>query len=399
MDSIVSIAKGSDIKKTVIDSINLLGGIKNFVKKGEVVFIKPNLMAQFCSPYIVDVDVIKTVVEECIKAGAKTVYVGENPMSEIKGKEVLDFTGYSDILEKSGAKILKLDEEEYIKVNSGNAKYFKEFNLPKKFVESDVFIDLAKMKTHVIEGVTLCFKNYQGLLMHSEKRKMHNNSEGSLSNKFIDMVLFKKPNLCIIDAFHCLEGLGPMFGDLKKMNLIISSNDILSIDHCASKVMGFNPLKIPQIKTAVDYFGKPNYKILGKKINSVKQKFKTAHFDIPCSLGNLKFYSDIPDKGSEGILKLALSLFFSYSKIFEKEFSKLKGLSIVYGGLNHKIKDDTILLFGDTAIASKKFTEAKKYIEFKGNPPTEWFSVLRTLSKEFDLKIIGFMTSALGERK
>lgn len=392
MKSKVACFKGNNIKECTRKSIELLGGIGKFIKNGETVFIKPNLMAQFYSPYIVDADVIRVVVEQCYNAGAKKVYVGDNPMVDIESKEVLEYTGYKDYLEDAGAEIVLLDENRYVKVYSGNAKCFKEFSLPEKLIKSDKYINIAKMKTHVLTGVTLCMKNQQGLLQPDDKIICH---DYRLSQKFVDMALFRKPNLCVVDAFHCLEGYGPMFGDLKKLNCVLASNDIISIDHCCSKMMGFDPLEIKTTRLGYEQgIGNIKYDYIGPRIT---ESFKKPWFNIPKKLGNIRFYSQIPDKGSENILKLSLSLFIAYSETFKYEFNKLKDLAVVYGGLNSKIKAHTALLFGDMAIKSRNMVKAKHFIEFKGNPPAHWLKVIQQLAKTFNLNIIGFMASALEE--
>jgi len=390
MKSKVSCFKGEEIKECTRKSIEQLGGIGKFIKKNETVFIKPNLMAQFYSPYIVDADVIRTVIELCYNAGAKKVYVGENPMVDIESKEVLEYTGYKDYFEDAGAEVVLLDESKYVKVYSGNAKCFREFKLPEVLVKSDKYINIAKMKTHVLTGVTLCMKNQQGLLEHDEKVMCHDHN---LSQKFVDMALLRKPNLCVVDAFNCLEGYGPMFGELKKLNCIVAGSDIISTDHACSKMMGFDPMEIKTTKLGYEQgVGNIKYKYIGPRIS---ESFKKPWFTIPEKLGNIRFYSHIPDKGSENILKLSLSLFIAYSETFKHEFSKLKDLAVVYGGLNREIKSHTVLLFGDTAIKSKDMVKAKHFIEFRGNPPAHWLKVIKKLAQTFDLDIIGFMASAL----
>ena len=63
--------------------ISALGGITNFVKKGQTVVIKPNIgwdktpeMAANTNPLL-----IKRIVEHCIRAGARKVYVFDHTIS------------------------------------------------------------------------------------------------------------------------------------------------------------------------------------------------------------------------------------------------------------------------------------------------------------------------------
>jgi len=393
MESIVSIAKGEKIKDTTRRALRLLGGINKFIKKGDSVFIKLNLMTQFCSPAIVDADVARTVVEECYKAGASKVYISDSPMSEIKSRVVLESTGYKDYLEDAGAHAIFMDEEKYVKVYSGNAKCFNEFKVPEKFVKADKFINIAKMKTHVITGVTLCIKNYQGMLLDSEKGRCH---DERLCQKFVDMALFRKPDLCIVDGFYALEGDGPMFGSLKKMRTIVAGNDIVSVDHACSSMMGFEPMEIETTRLGYEQgLGNIKYSVKGEPISNVKKRFRKPFRGIPKKIAKIDLVSHIPDRGSESILKISLSFLVPYSKVFAEEFDKLDNLTIVYGGLKREVKAKTALLFGDMAIKSQNLIKAKGYIKFPGNPPTEWVGILAELSKKFDLKIMDFVSETL----
>ena len=66
-----------DINAMVKKAIDLIGGIEKFVKKGDVVVIKPNLFAPFPPPISVDRRVVGALVALCKVAGAKKTVVIE----------------------------------------------------------------------------------------------------------------------------------------------------------------------------------------------------------------------------------------------------------------------------------------------------------------------------------
>ena len=67
--------------KLTEQAIEALGGMKRFVSRGDVVWVKPNIgwdrtpeTAANTNP-----DVVATIIRLCFDAGAKTVKVGDNP--------------------------------------------------------------------------------------------------------------------------------------------------------------------------------------------------------------------------------------------------------------------------------------------------------------------------------
>ncbi|HXC92830.1 MAG TPA: DUF362 domain-containing protein, partial [Geobacteraceae bacterium] len=72
---VVAVGEGADHAQITRNAINALGGMKRFVKPGNTVVVKPNMgwdrtadLAANTSPLVV-----RAVVEECLKAGAKKV--------------------------------------------------------------------------------------------------------------------------------------------------------------------------------------------------------------------------------------------------------------------------------------------------------------------------------------
>ena len=74
---VLSHAEGSDYAAVTKNAINALGGIQKFVKPGNVVVVKPNLGWDRKPEYAANTHplVVKTIVEECLKAGAKRVKI------------------------------------------------------------------------------------------------------------------------------------------------------------------------------------------------------------------------------------------------------------------------------------------------------------------------------------
>ena len=102
----MSIVQGPDRVKTVNKAIELLGGIERFVKPGETVAIKPNVA--FASPPMLGAtahpELVAEVVRLCYKAGAKRVYVTDNPIND--PASCFTLSGIRKAASRAGAKVI-----------------------------------------------------------------------------------------------------------------------------------------------------------------------------------------------------------------------------------------------------------------------------------------------------
>jgi uncharacterized protein (DUF362 family) len=390
----VAIAKGEDVDKTVREAVNLLGGMKQFVKEGDTVFIKPNIVAQFF-PAMSQPEVVRSVITMCLEAGAKTVYVGENPMCQITSKEVFETTGLGDYYESCGAKVVLLDEKEYVEFEVPGGVVLKTIRLPKVLKDANVYIMIPKLKTHCITAVTLGIKNAHGLLLDEDKAKHHCEE---LEQKLVDINKARPPNLVIMDGFFGMEGFGPTFGEVRQMDLALASDNVISMDSVASQIMGFEPLSIGTTRLGAEQkLGDPNPIVLGLQVKDVAVKFKPGTFDIPERIGGARFIRGKTDPGYEGMLKLGLGLFFGYSTSFPEEFAKVKGLTIVYGEAEGVVQDDKVILYGDAALKSK--VKARRVLRMKGHPPTNWITLLKWITTESRLEVLDYFINSLASAR
>ncbi|MBI5229130.1 DUF362 domain-containing protein [Candidatus Micrarchaeota archaeon] len=387
----VAIAEGTSELKAAKKAVELLGGMKRFVKKGDAVFVKPNFMAQFF-PSITSPEAVRETIGLCFAAGAGDVIVAENPMCQITSEEVFVSTGLKEYLESFGAKVLFLDKEKYEPVEVPNGIVLKEIALPKALLNADVFISMPKMKTHVLTGVTLGIKNSHGLLLDEDKGK-HHGSE--LAQKLVDISKARKPDLVIMDAFYSMEGNGPHFGSVKKTGLALAGDDVVGVDAVTSEIMGFQPLEIKTTELAhAQGIGNAFPKTLGKKAEEVKTMFKRADLEIPKHFCGITFVEGSPGEGCKELLKLGLTLLFAYSQAFPEEFSKVKGLTICYGKTDEPLKGDFVILFGDAACQNKGIN-ARKVFKMEGDPPTDWIKLIRRIAIEYRMSILDYFLSCL----
>ena len=231
------------------EGIKVLGGMKNFVSKGDLVVVKPNIgfnlepeLGATTNPLLV-----KRVVEHCLSAGAKRVYVFDNTASH--WRKSYQNSGIEAAAKAGGALVVPAHAQRYFQsVNVPGGKVLKKTQVHEVLLNADKVINIPVLKNHGGAGMTCAMKNLMGVVW--DRMYYHNNG---LHQAIADFCLYHKPTLNIVDAYTVMVKNGPRGfsrGDLvlKKMQLI--ATDMVAIDTAAAKILGVNPNNIEYIHRA-----------------------------------------------------------------------------------------------------------------------------------------------------
>lgn len=246
--SIVALAEGKDYENITQEAINALGGMRKFVKPGDIVVIKPNIGWDRTPEQAANTHplVVKAIAEECIKAGAKKVKIFDRTCND--PRRCYDNSGFSSVFKNSKYIELKHVEFERFKKVSLDGSFLKEWELYEEALKADVFINVPIAKHHGLTTLTLALKNVMGI-MGGNRGYIHRNIATALS----DINSYLKSHLVIIDATRILLNHGPQGGDLKDvkvLNKVVASTDIVSADAYATTFFGKNPEDIEITKEA-----------------------------------------------------------------------------------------------------------------------------------------------------
>jgi uncharacterized protein (DUF362 family) len=249
--------KGGEPDIMFDQGIAALGGMGTFIKKGQTVVVKPNIgwdktpdLAANTNPLL-----IKRIVEHCYNAGAKKVFVFDNPVHN--WERTYKNSGIDQAVKDAGGVMAPGNSEKYYsKVQIPGGDKLKTAKVHELILSSDVFINVPVLKHHASSGYTVAMKNLMGIVW--DRWYFHMND---LHNCIADSCLIRKPDLNIVDAYNVTASNGPQQATkddlvMKKMQLI--SKDIVAIDAASVKIMGLsNPSSIRYINIA-------NSKGLGK---------------------------------------------------------------------------------------------------------------------------------------
>lgn len=251
--SIVEIRKCEEYDVNLIQSF-ITNYIKdNFqkVKFDPSVFIKLNLVGPFDKDKGITThpNFLKAVIKE-VKKYTKNIIVGDNPA--VKDQiYTMKKTGIYDVVIEENVQIL--DQKQITTISYSNYSIYNKFEVTKQMVDCDILINLPKLKTHTLAYMTCAEKNFFGLIYGLNKSGWHVKASTPLdfSEAINDLygalleTLEGKPILNICDGILGLEGEGPSSSGIpKKANAILMSNDAVSLDYIACKLVKLDEEKI-----------------------------------------------------------------------------------------------------------------------------------------------------------
>ena len=171
--------KGGSAPAMFDKAIASMGGMTAFVKKNQTVVVKPNIgwdstpeRAANTNP-----ELVGRIVEQCFLAGAKSVYVFDNPVNE--WTRCYKNSGIETAVKKAGGTMVSGKSQGYYhKVDIPNGKILKSASVHELIIESDVFINVPTLKTHGGTKLSISMKNLMGVVWDRGYWHHHNLHKG-----------------------------------------------------------------------------------------------------------------------------------------------------------------------------------------------------------------------------
>lgn len=269
-----------EVKKSVERGLALLGGISSFVRAGENILLKPNLLAGEAPGKCVTTHpmVFEAVAESLIHAGVHLSY-GDSPAVGTTPR-VAQKAGLAETA--AGLNVSLAD------FRSGRDVFFdgglqnRKFTIANAILDTDGVISLPKFKTHGLEKFTGAIKNQFGCIPGVLKGEFHVRlpDAEAFAKMLVDLNAFVNPRLYIMDAIYGMEGNGPRGGRPRKMNLLLFSTDPVALDATACRLVDLNPEYVPTVnygmEAGVGTFLEQEIQLLGDGFS----EFVVKDFDI-----------------------------------------------------------------------------------------------------------------------
>jgi len=230
-------------------AIASLGGISKFVKRNQTVVVKPNIGWDSTPERAADTNpgLVGRIVEHCLKAGAKDVYVFDHTCNE--WTRCYRNSGIEAAVKKAGGKMVPGNSSaNYHPVHVKRGKVLKNTKVHELILESDVFINVPTLKNHGGTRLSICMKNLMGIVWN--RSWWHAND---LQQCIADFSTYRKPDLNVVDAYRVLKRNGPRgvsVNDVVTMKYQVLSKDMVAADAASAKIFGLQPEQVRHITLA-----------------------------------------------------------------------------------------------------------------------------------------------------
>ena len=225
--------------------VELLGGLDRFIRPGERILLKPNILAGDGPEKAVTTH--PSVLAGCVKLfreGGATVAFGDSPGLE----NAVHAAKHSGLLEagvKSGAEPGEFSAGGPL--SNPRGRFVSSFPVAQAVHECDGIVNLPKMKTHQLTRITGAVKNLFGCIPGKRKALYHVQFQDVMdfSGFLAELNLRLQPRLHVMDGIVAMEGDGPRSGDPKPMNVLIMSDDPVAVDATFCRLVDLDPEFVP----------------------------------------------------------------------------------------------------------------------------------------------------------
>jgi len=258
---------GRELKARIREAMDLIG----FRPEGSVnaVVIKPNLCYYWNSAtgYTTDPKVVEAIIDYVREEFSEdvSIKVAEADASAMRTKYAFPLLGYRKLAHKKKITLVNLSEDQIVeKEAEANGRRIS-FQVPKILLESDLFINVPKLKVMRATHITCAMKNLFGSIAYPKKSSYHQ----FLNEAIVGINKILKPTVNVVDGLVAL-GRIPV-----RLGLLMASEDAFGVDCVAAQVMGYQPRKVGFLNLAArEGLGDPrNITVLGEKVEAFSKDF------------------------------------------------------------------------------------------------------------------------------
>jgi uncharacterized protein (DUF362 family) len=231
-----------DIDNAVARAVDLLDF--DFSDKTEKVVIKPNLCYywDYSTGETTDPRVVSAVIDYIRSQVGKdvSIFIAEADASAMKTKYSFKILGYEKLSQEKDVRLVNLSGGDIVdkKVRVRDREFALAIN--NLLLEADLIINVPKLKTHNVTGITCALKNMFGAIAKPRKYVYHN----MLAHVIVGVNKIVRSDISIVDGIIA-SGSHP-----KKLGVIAAGDNPLATDFVAAEIMRFNPKEVQHLDIA-----------------------------------------------------------------------------------------------------------------------------------------------------
>ncbi len=226
---------------------------------GKKVVIKPNLVAKRApgAAATAHPDVLRGVIRWLRSRGADDITIAESPggvYNQARLRGIYEATGVAEVAEELGVR-LNYDCS-FSEVSAPDGARCRLFELISPILDADVVVDVCKLKTHALTGMSAAVKNMFGSIPGIVKFEMHSRypDYGDFAEMLVDLcelIADRSEFVSVTDGIVAMEGNGPTAGTPVTLGALLVSKNPFASDAEAAYLIGREG-KIPTVNIAIE---------------------------------------------------------------------------------------------------------------------------------------------------
>jgi len=272
------------VQAAVDEIFSCCGGAQMFIKPGDRVLIKLNLLMKRSPDQATTTHpaVAKAIVRAVQRVGATAILADSpgGPYTSGHLRGIYDACGMIAVAKETGCMLN--DDFSVTTRYLETGKAARQLELIGVLDHVDSVITVGKLKTHGLTTMTGCVKNLYGTIPGTTKFEYHARYQdvSLFSDMLLDICEAVKPRFAILDAIVGMEGEGPSGGRPRAIGALIGGVNPHAVDAVGAQLIGLEPPQVTTLEAAQRRGLLPGYALVGDAI----EPMIIRDFDIPMGL-------------------------------------------------------------------------------------------------------------------
>jgi uncharacterized protein (DUF362 family)/NAD-dependent dihydropyrimidine dehydrogenase PreA subunit len=279
----------TEVAAGVQRGIDLLGGMGQFIRPGEKIVLKPNILVgaapeKLIGPHPLVFQAVARLAQQV------TAHLSYGDSSGGLGHPIAHArkAGIHSVAESLGIPLA--DFEGAREVEFKESPFLKYLTLANGVLDADGLISIAKFKTHALTRITGAVKNQFGCIPGLLKSEFHVKMPNPLDfgRMLVTINLYIRPRLYVMDGIIAMEGNGPRGGTPCPMHVLLFSADPIALDATVCRLIDLNPAFVPTNppgqewglgtyqQSEIELLGDPFESFVNKQFNVVREPVKAV---------------------------------------------------------------------------------------------------------------------------
>jgi len=230
--------------------------VDQLVRPGLTVLVKVNCLGPYPPERAVTTHplVVLALCRMIRERGAR-VQVGDSAGGATRPaftQHALEVAGIAAAAREGGAEVVNFDARPAVVVANPRPGGPNPLYLAAAVREADVIINVPKLKTHLLTGLTGAVKNSFGCLPGAYKQLLHRDHPqvDAFSQVILDISDVVGPHVHLVDGIVAMEGNGPAGGKAVDCGLLFGSRSALAVDVAAALAARWSPWSVSTNRAA-----------------------------------------------------------------------------------------------------------------------------------------------------